>query len=155
MISLLKPFQQFTEALNANSEPQIYQVWSVYNTVHKHLEEQIKEIAAQFSIKWLWTHQLVKEIKAVQEKLKIYYSKTSEDTETYFNIRILINACVKGDFYQVFMSLLNITKQKLTLSVLWLGTKWSQSVWDQLLRLLQSQIWVILDTWICDTSETC
>ena len=60
----------------------------------------------------------MKETEAAQEKLKIYYDKTSEDAETYFNIKILLNTCVKEDFYQVFMSLLNVTKQKLTLSVL-------------------------------------
>ena len=60
----------------------------------------------------------MKEIKAAQKKLKIYYSKISKDAETYFNISILSNADIKEDFYQIFMSLLNVTEQKFILSVI-------------------------------------
>ena len=39
----------------------------------------------------------------MQEKLKVYYDKTSEEVRNYFNISILLNACVKEEFYQVFI----------------------------------------------------
>ena len=99
IVDLLHSFQKIIESLDDFFESFIHKVWIVYNVMHAHLESQEAEIRRRLKIRW--TEQLSIVIRAVKNKLTIYYRATVELSKVLFNIEILLNSCVKLDFYSV------------------------------------------------------
>ena len=99
IIDLLKSFQQITEFLSSISESFIHKTWVVYNVMHAHLKTQKRAVTNDISR--AWTAQLRDAIDAAIESLIKYYDATIDKEETYFNLRICLNSCVKLNFYSV------------------------------------------------------
>ena len=99
IVNLLHSFQKIIESLSASSKSFIHKVWIVYNVMHAHLESQEVEIRSRTQMSW--TEQLSVAILVVKNKLTKYYSAIAESQRIFFNVKVLLNLCVKLDFYSV------------------------------------------------------
>ena len=99
IVDLLKLFQKVIEHLSEVMKSSIHKVWKIYNDMHAHLETQKTKIKRRSQVQW--TKQLVFVILIAKSKLTKYYDATVDVKKDLFNVEILLNSCVKSNFYAI------------------------------------------------------
>jgi hypothetical protein len=96
IIQLTKPFALYGYTLGACSSPTVQHVFSAYNDIFDHLDEEKKRLGKK---RRAWKKQLLPALQAAQEKLTQYYSRTTGEQGRPYNYATVLNPVQKLSLY--------------------------------------------------------
>ena len=97
IIQLTKPFALLGYLVGATSGPTIHMVFTVYNKLFSHLDEEKTRLNRK---KKAWKRNLLPAVEAARVKLSTYYSRTDGDNGLLYNLGTVLNPAKKLQSYE-------------------------------------------------------
>ena len=113
LLFILKLFFIIIKFIEVFHSITVQYVFHFYNHLINHLKNEIEKWKNQIKTTALWqktldTHNLVKAMHTVKDKLTHYYSQIEDNVNLYYNLEIILNFSVKMSFYAVSFFLVNL-----------------------------------------------
>jgi hypothetical protein len=97
LLWITRPFFQFTTALSKTKDVTVHLVFAIYNKLFNHLEKSIKQLTSK---KVGWKKLMLTALRAAEEKLRQYYSKTDDIPGDVFAIGTMLAPQHKLQFFR-------------------------------------------------------